>query len=100
VKIRVRTEQRDPFWGLDGPAARGARRAHRVVAWAFYLLSAVILALVLARLVSVDPHALLGGGTRPVLLGSLAADALACVLVFAFARRRRALRFMGEVPAG
>ncbi len=99
MKIRVRAEQRDPFWGLDGPAARGARRARRVVAWAFYLLSAVILALVMARVMSVDPHALLGGGTRPVLLGSLAADALACVLVFAFARRRRALNRMGELPA-
>jgi hypothetical protein len=69
------------------------------VTWAFYLLSAVILALVLARLASVDPHALLGGGSRPVVLGSLVADALACVLVFAVARRRRALRFMGELPA-
>ena len=99
MKFRVRGEQRDPFWGFDGPAARGARRAHRVIAWAFYLLSAVILALVLARLMSADPHALLAGGTRPVLLGSLVADALACVLVFAVARRRRARRFMGEVPS-
>ena len=100
MKIRVRTKQRDPFWGLDGPAARGARRAHRLVAWAFYLLSAVILALVLARLASVDSHALLGGGSRPVVLGSLVADVLACSLVFAFARRRRALSRMGELRAG
>ena len=97
MKLPVRSKQRDPYWGFDGPAARGARRTRRFVALAVYVLSALILALLLVRLTSMDPHWLLGGPNRPLVLGSLAADVVACVLVFAWARRRRALRMMGEL---
>jgi DNA-binding transcriptional LysR family regulator len=99
MHIPFRSRRSDPYWDLDGRAARDARRQQRFVGSIVVVLSAVILALIVARLPSVDATALVSGPSRPVVLISLAVDAMACCLIFARdSRRGRALRGYGELP--
>jgi len=90
-------QRRDPFWDIDGAAARYGRRKRRLVALIVMALSAVILALILVRVASVDAAAIITGPSRSLILASLVGDAVACCLVFARdAGRGRALRHYGE----
>ena len=90
--------RRDPYWGLDGRAARGNRRRRHIVASIVVMLCAGILALTLARLASIDGAALLRGPNSLLVAASLGADAVACCLIFAGdARRRDALQAFGEL---
>jgi hypothetical protein len=54
------------------------------------VLAAAILALVMLRLESLDTTRFLSGPQGVVVVTSLAADAVACCLIFASASRRRA----------
>jgi hypothetical protein len=99
VRLFVHRGRRDPYWGLDGPAARSSRRRHRFTASLVILLSGAILILILARLPSVNAATLLTGPSRLLVLASLAGDTVACCLVFARdLRRRRAMQEFGELP--
>jgi hypothetical protein len=99
MHILFRARRPDPDWDLDGRAARHGRRRRRFLGSIVVLLSAVILALILASLPSVDATALVAGPSRPVMLTSLGGDAVACCLIFAReSQRRRAIRRYGELP--
>jgi hypothetical protein len=99
MHISFRSRRPDPYWDLDGRAARDGRRQRRFVGSIVVVLSAVILALTLARLPSVDATALVSGPSRPIMLASLVGDAVACCLIFTSElHRRRALRRYGELP--
>jgi hypothetical protein len=99
MRILFRGRRRDPYWDVDGRAARNGRRRRRFVGSIVVVLSAIILALILARLPSVDATAFVSGPSRPVLLTSLAGDVVACWLIFAReSHRRRALRRYAEGP--
>lgn len=97
MRLSFRPGRRDPYWDLDGRAARKERRHRRLVAFTVVVLAAAILALVMLRLESLDMTRLLSGPQIGVVVTSLAADAVACCLIFASASRRRAsLRRYGE----
>lgn len=97
MQLTFRPGRRDPYWDLDGRAARKARRHRRLVAFAVVVLAAAILALVMLRLESRDTTRLFSGPQSVVVVTSLGADAVACCLIFASASRRRAsLRRYGE----
>ena len=90
VQLSIRLGRRDPYWDLDGRAARNERRHRRLVTFAVVVLAAAILALVMLRLGSWDTTRSLSGPQSVVVVTSLAADAVACCLIFAGASRRRA----------
>jgi len=97
VQLSFRHGRRDPYWDLDGRAARTERRHRRLVASTVVVLAVAILALVMLRLGSRDTTTLLSGPQSVVIVTSLAADAVACCLIFASASRRRAsFRRYGE----
>ena len=98
MRLSLPSGRRDPYWDLDGRAARNERRHRRLVALTVVVLAVAILALVMLRLGSRDTTGFLSGPQSVVLVTSLAADAVACCLIFASASRRRAsLRRYGEV---
>jgi hypothetical protein len=98
MRIRFRSRRRDPYWDVDGRAARTHRRRRRFVGAIVIELSATILGLTVARLPSVDATALVTGPTQVLMLASLAGDVIACSLIFARELRRgRALRRYGEL---
>src|SRR5687768_9166351 len=100
VQLSFRLGLRDPYWDLDGRAARKGRRHRRLVTFTVVVLAAAILALVLARLASADTTRLLSGPQSVVVVTSLAGDAVACCLIFAGESRRRAsLRRFAELSA-
>lgn len=80
---------RDPYWDLDGTAARTQRRNRRVVRALVVALSAVILGSTLLHLPVIDAPTLVHGPTRPFLFTALATDALAAMLVFSHQVRRK-----------
>ena len=98
--VKAAETARDPNWGLQGRAAERSRHTQRMARRAIYLLSAIILGLVLARLPSVDAGQLVTGPTRPVLFGSLGANTLSCCMIFVYQGRRRQSLFSGEVGSG
>lgn len=73
--------RRDPFWDLEGRNARHSRAARRMVGIVVILLSAVILALLLARIATINAHEVLLGPTRQLVFVSAGTDLLACCLV-------------------
>ena len=98
MHLSLRRGRRDPYWDLDGRAARTGRRRRRLVTFAVVVLAAAILALVMLRLQSWDTTRFLSGAQISVVVTSLAADAVACCLIFAGASRRRAsIRRYGQV---
>ena len=97
VQLSFRHRRRDPYWDLDGRAARQERRHRRLVTLTVVVLAATVLALVMLRLESWDTTRYLSGPQIVVAVTSLAADAVACCLIFASASRRRAtFRRYGE----
>ena len=90
MQLSFRAGRRDPYWDLDGRAARKERRHRRLVAITVVVLAAAILALLMLRLGSLDTTRFLSGPQIVVGVTSLAADAVACCLIFASASRRRA----------
>ena len=98
VRLAFRSGRRDPYWDLDGRAARKERRHRRLVASTVVVLAVAILALVMLRLGSRDTTTFLSGPQSAVIVTSLAADTVACCLIFASASRRRtSLRRYDEV---
>ena len=75
--MRVFGRRRDPYWGLDGRAARRVRARRRIAGVVVVMLSAVLLALILARRPEVDARTVIAGWQRSVLLASLVAEVLA-----------------------
>jgi hypothetical protein len=72
----------DPFWDLDGSAARRSRAQRRVFRVGLVLLVALFIGIVAARLPAFDPALITANGTlRPVLAVALLALLAACVLV-------------------
>lgn len=99
MRFHFRGRRRDADWDMDGRAARNGRRRRRFLGSIVVVLAAVILALILFSLPSVDARALVVGPSRPVMVTSLAGDAVACCLIFAReSQRRRAIRRYGELP--
>ena len=90
VHLSFRPGRRDPYWDLDGRAARNERRHRRLVTLTVVVLAAAILALVMLRLESWDTTRFLSVPQSVVVVTSLAADVVACCLIFASASRRRA----------
>jgi len=89
VQLSFRPGRRDPYWDLDGRAARKERRHRRLVTLTVVVLAAAVLALVMLRLESMDTTRFLSGPQIVVAVASLATDAVACCLIFASASRRR-----------
>ena len=89
MQLPFRPDRRDPYWDLDGRAARIERRHRRLVTFTVVVLAAAILALVMLRLESLDTTRFLSGPQIGVVVTSLATDAVACCLIFASASRRR-----------
>ena len=90
MRLSFRPGRRDPYWDLDGRAARTERHRRRLVAITVVALAVAILALVMVRLGSSDTSRFLSGPRSVVIVTSLAADAVACCLIFAGASRRKA----------
>ena len=82
----------DPYWDLDGSVAQRERRQrarHRANERLVMLLASTLLVLMLARLADIDARDLAYGSGQPVLVMSLGADAVACLLVLVHETRRR-----------
>jgi hypothetical protein len=74
----------DPFWDLDGKAARRSRTQRRFLRVGLVVLSAMFIAVVVARLPSFDPQLITTNGSlRPVLAVALLLLLMSCVLVAA-----------------
>ena len=54
MQLSFRHGRRDPYWDLDGRAARQERRHRRLVTFTVVVLAAAVLALVMLRLESWD----------------------------------------------
>ena len=62
----------DPFWDLDGKAARRSRYQRRFLRSGLVVLAAIFVAVVVARLPSFDPQLITTNGSlRPVLAVSV-----------------------------
>ena len=72
--------RRDPWWD-DGRGARRGRTQRRVIGAVVVVLSAVILALILAALPRVDAREIVLGSTRPVVFAAALADVAACLMI-------------------
>lgn len=85
MQLPSRTLRRhDPFWDLDGKAARRSRYQRRFLRSGLVVLAAVFIALVVARLPSFDPQLITtNGNLRPVLAVALLLLLLSCILVAA-----------------
>ncbi len=81
---------RDPWWGLDGRSAKRSRRTRQALLAIVGALALVLLAMILARLPSVDARSIVLGPTRNVVFGALLADVAACCLIVA--RHLRAVK--------
>jgi hypothetical protein len=74
----------DPFWDLDGSAARRSRTQRRFLRVGLVILAAMFIAVVVARLPSFDPQLITTNGSlRPVLAVALLLLLMSCVLVAA-----------------
>jgi hypothetical protein len=72
----------DPFWDLDGSAARRSRVQRRVFRVGLILFAALFVGVVASRLPAFDPALITSNGSlRPILAVALLALLLACVLV-------------------
>ena len=80
----------DPFWDLDGSAARRSRTQRRFLRLGLVVLAVLFIAVVVARLPAFDPQLVTTNGSlRPVLAVALLLLLMSCVLVAA-ARLRTA----------
>jgi hypothetical protein len=76
------TSRHDPFWDLDGAAARRSRSKRRFLRAGLVLLGVLFIGLVVTRLPSFDPQLLTSNGSlRPVLAIALLALLAVCALV-------------------
>ena len=76
------TRAHDPFWDLDGAAARRSRLQKRVFRAGLMALAILFLAVVATRLPAFDPQLITNNGSlRPVLAVALLALLACCVLV-------------------
>ena len=74
----------DPFWDLDGSAARRSRTQRRFLRVGLAILAVIFVAVVVARLPAFDPQLITSNGSlRPVLAVALLFLLLSCVLVAA-----------------
>jgi hypothetical protein len=74
----------DPFWDLDGKAARRSRYQRRFLRSGVVVLAAIFVAVVVARLPSFDPQLITTNGSlRPVLAVALLLLLMSCILVAA-----------------
>jgi hypothetical protein len=92
-----RPRERDPYWDLDGFVARRERsqtaRLHAIERLVM-LLAATLLVLILAHLPEVNARDLVHGTGQPVLVTSLTADVVACMLVLVHQLRSRRPTFV------
>jgi flagellar biogenesis protein FliO len=83
----------DPFWDLDGAAARRSRSQRRFLNLGLALLAVLFLGFVVARLPAFDAQVLTTSGSlRPVLAIALLALLASCVLVGAARIRMTSMR--------
>ncbi len=75
--------RRDPFWDMDGRSARRERTLRRLLLIVVALLATALLAMILARLPTVDVRELIVGPQRSVVVGALLADVAACLMIVA-----------------
>jgi hypothetical protein len=74
----------DPFWDLDGSAARRSRTQRRFLRFGMVILSAMLLGVLVARLPTFDPALIIGNGTlKPFLAIVLLALLASCILAAA-----------------
>jgi hypothetical protein len=74
----------DPFWDLDGSAARRSRFQRRFLRVGLAILVVIFIAVVVARLPAFDPQLITNNGNlRPVLAVALLLLLTSCVLVAA-----------------
>jgi hypothetical protein len=72
----------DPFWDLDGSAARRSRSQRKFLRAGLLLLGVVFVAFVAARLPAFDPQLVTtNGNLRPVLAVALFALLASCALI-------------------
>lgn len=71
----------DPFWDLDGAGARRSRTKRRFARVATWLIVAIVIAVVVTRLPSIDPEFLIRGDGRPLVAGALLALLGAAILL-------------------
>jgi hypothetical protein len=83
--------RRDPWWDLDGRGARRDRVQRRLVGFVVVVLSATLLALILAALPRVDARSIVLGPDRPVVAAAALADIGACLLIVLHQVRRARL---------
>jgi len=76
------SRRHDPFWDLDGSAARRSRSVRKFLRAGVLLLGVVFVAFVAARLPAFDPQLLTtNGNLRPVLAVALFALLASCALL-------------------
>jgi heme/copper-type cytochrome/quinol oxidase subunit 3 len=74
----------DPFWDLDGAAARRSRTQRRFLRVGLVVFAVLFIAVVVARLPTFDPQLVTTNGSlRPVLAVALVLLLMSCVLVAA-----------------
>jgi ABC-type Mn2+/Zn2+ transport system permease subunit len=80
----VSTRRHDPFWDLDGSAARRSRSQRKFLRVGLVVLGILFVAFVAVRLPAFDPQLLTtSGNLRPVLAIALFALLASCALVAA-----------------
>jgi ABC-type Mn2+/Zn2+ transport system permease subunit len=78
------SRRHDPFWDLDGSAARRSRSQRKFLRVGLVVLGVLFVAFVAARLPAFDPELVTtNGNLRPVLAVALFALLASCVLVAA-----------------
>jgi hypothetical protein len=81
-RLSLIPQRHDPFWDLDGKAARRSRSVRTVVHLVLAVLAVVFLAFVASRVSSFDPGLVTSNGSlRPVLAVALLSLLAACILV-------------------
>ena len=87
--LSLPSRRRDPYWDMDGQAARRHRTKRRIVRYVTWILVIAAVALASLHLPSVDMEYLLRGEGRPVMAAGLL-GLLGSAAILALARIRRA----------
>jgi hypothetical protein len=83
-RLSVSFHRHDPFWDLDGSAARRTRSERKLLRVGLVVLCVLFVGVLVARLPAFDPQLITTNGSlRPVLAIALLALMASCVLIAA-----------------
>jgi hypothetical protein len=83
-RLPLDVHRRDPFWDLDGSAARRSRSQRTFLRVGLVVLGVLFLGVLVARLPAFDPQLITTNGSlRPILAVALLALMASCVLIAA-----------------